>query len=39
MISASWNVGKGSSRYLGVLQFKDGAGTALGTTLVSVDAR
>ena len=37
-IAASWNVGKGS-RYLGVLQFKDGAGTALGTTLVSVDAR
>jgi hypothetical protein len=37
-IAASWNVGKGS-RYLGVLQFKDGGGTALGTTLVSVDAR
>ncbi len=37
-IAASWNVGNGS-RYLGVLQFKDGASTALGTTLVSVDAR
>jgi len=37
-IAPSWNVGKGS-RYLGILQFTDGGGTALGTTLVSVDAR
>ena len=37
-IAASWNVNNGS-RYLGVLQFKDGVSTALGTTLVSVDTR
>jgi len=37
-IPASWNVAKGS-RYLGILQFKDGVGTALGSTLVAVDAR
>jgi hypothetical protein len=37
-VAASWNVAKGS-RYLGILQFKDGVGTALGSTIVSVDAR
>ena len=37
-VAASWNVARGS-RYLGTLQFKDGVGTPLGTTILSVDAR
>ncbi|WP_280154222.1 S8 family serine peptidase [Piscinibacter sp. XHJ-5] len=37
-VATSWNVAKGS-RYLGVLRYTDGAGTALGSTVVSVDAR
>jgi len=37
-VAASWNVARGS-RYLGMLEFKDGVGTALGSTLIAVDAR
>ena len=37
-VAASWNVTAGN-RYLGMLQYRDGVGTALGSTLVSVDAR
>jgi hypothetical protein len=35
-VGLSWSVPAGS-RYLGVVQFKDGASTPLGTTLVGVD--
>jgi hypothetical protein len=31
-------VAKGN-RYLGVLQYKDGTGTTIGSTLMAVDAR
>jgi subtilisin family serine protease len=37
-VAASWNVAKGN-RYLGVLQYKDGTGTTIGSTLMAVDAR
>lgn len=37
-VAASWNVAKGN-RYLGVLQYKDGTGAAIGSSLMSVDAR
>ena len=35
-VGTSWSVASGN-RYLGVVQFKDGASTPLGSTLVSVD--
>jgi hypothetical protein len=37
-VAASWNVAKGN-RDLGVLQYKDGTGTTIGSTLMAVDAR
>lgn len=37
-VGASWRVQSGS-RYLGVLQYADGDGTPLGSTLLTVDAR